>query len=162
MNGLYAAAVTVCSAALICALVSNFVSDASSQKLISLVMGAFVVCVMVAPVRAAVQEAGSAFSQLPQYEEKVAQSQEQSQKQILAATRDNLERTLQALLQQNGLACEKTEIILADSGENGIIIARASIYIDRNSEYNRAALIRVTEQHFGITPEIILSGEQNE
>ena len=54
MSGLFTVAVVMCASALICSLVQTFVTDGSTKKIISLVLGAFIICCMVVPVKNAV------------------------------------------------------------------------------------------------------------
>ena len=50
MSGLFTVVVVMCASALICSLVQTFVTDGSTKKIISLVLGAFIICCMVVPV----------------------------------------------------------------------------------------------------------------
>lgn len=54
MSGLFTVVVVMCASALICSLVQTFVTDGSTKKIISLVLGAFIICCMVVPVKDAV------------------------------------------------------------------------------------------------------------
>ena len=54
MSGLFTVVVVMCASALICSLVQTFVTDGSTKKIISLVLGAFIICCMVVPVKNAV------------------------------------------------------------------------------------------------------------
>lgn len=51
MSGLFTVVVVMCASALICSLVQTFVTDGSTKKIISLVLGAFIICCMVVPVK---------------------------------------------------------------------------------------------------------------
>ena len=64
MNGIATVALTVCCASLICALVSNFVSDQGIKRVLNLVLGAFVVCSLIFPVRAAVNGIKSGYDEM--------------------------------------------------------------------------------------------------
>ena len=54
MNEILAVTSAICASALICTLVSNFVTDGSTKKIISLVLGAFIICSMIVPIKNAV------------------------------------------------------------------------------------------------------------
>ena len=54
MNEIFAVTSAICASALICTLVSNFVTDGSTKKIISLVLGAFIICSMIVPIKNAV------------------------------------------------------------------------------------------------------------
>lgn len=155
MNGIGTVALTVCCASLICALVSNFVSDASIKRVLNLVLGAFVVCSLIFPVRAAVLSFSDDYSEIYNKSSDSATYDEAGyNRQIVAETKKNLERTLEALLNQNGIYPEKTEVILSVNNDNSIIISQVCIYIDK--DVARPELIsEITLQNFGIKPNII-------
>ena len=51
MKSLSAVAAVICASSLICTLVSTFVSENSTKKIINLVLGAFIVCSLIIPVK---------------------------------------------------------------------------------------------------------------
>ena len=155
MNGLGAVAVSVCCASLICALVSNFVSDSSVKRVLNLVLGAFMVCSLIFPVKSAVQGIREEISESSQSAVQSATVDEaQYNRQIVVETRKNLENTLTALLNQNGIYPESVEVILSVKHDNRIIISRIGIYIDKSCTQTDK-ILELTAQNFGITPNII-------
>ena len=155
MNGLGAVAASVCCASLICALVSNFVSDSSVKRVLNLVLGAFMVCSLIFPVKSAVQGIREEISESSQSAIQSATVDEaQYNRQIVAETRKNLENTLTALLNQNGIYPESVEVILSVKHDNSIIISRIGIYIDKSCTQTDK-ILELTAQNFGITPNII-------
>ncbi len=155
MSGLGAVAVSVCCASLICALVSNFVSDGSVKRVLNLVLGAFMVCSLIFPVKSAVQGIREEISESNQSVVQSATVDEaQYNRQIVAETRKNLENTLTALLNQNGIYPESVEVVLSVKHDNSIIISRIGIYIDKTCTQTDK-ILELTTQNFGITPNII-------
>lgn len=155
MSGLGAVAVSVCCASLICALVSNFVSDGSVKRVLNLVLGAFMVCSLIFPVKSAVQGIREEISESSQSAVLSATVDEaQYNRQIVAETRKNLENTITALLNQNGIYPESVEVILSVKHDNSIIISRIGIYIDKSCTQTDK-ILELTAQNFGITPNII-------
>ena len=155
MNGLGAVAASVCCASLICALVSNFVSDSSVKRVLNLVLGAFMVCSLIFPIKSAVQGIREEISESSQSAVQSATADEaQYNRQIVAETRKNLEKTLTALLNQYGIYPESVEVILSVKHDNSIIISRVGIYIDKSCTQTDK-ILELTAQNFGITPNII-------
>ena len=155
MSGLGAVAVSVCCASLICALVSNFVSDSSVKRVLNLVLGAFMVCSLIFPIKSAVQGIREEISESSQSAVQSATADEaQYNRQIVAETQKNLENTLTALLNQNGIYPERVEVILSVKHDNSIIISRVGIYIDKSCTQTDK-ILELTAQNFGITPNII-------
>lgn len=155
MRGLGAVAVSVCCASLICALVSNLVSGGSVKRVLNLVLGAFMVCSLIFPVKSAVQGIREELSEDAQNAVDAATFDEaRYNRQIVAETRKNLENTLTALLNQNGIYPDRAEVILSVKHDNSIIISRIGIYIDKSC--TQTDLINeLTAQNFGIVPNII-------
>lgn len=143
----------VCSAALICSLVSAFVTDGSTKKVLSLVMGAFMVCCLALPVYNAfkgfsldMQAQGNNMS--------VSTNDEAYSKAVLSQTRTNLELTLKDLLSQNNIQINKCEIILSQTEESRIIISSVSIYISNEYSAYTDMIVATVRDNFGISPNI--------
>ena len=162
MSGIATVAMTVCCASLICALVSNFVSDQGIKRVLNLVLGAFVVCSLIFPVRAAVNGIKSGYDEMTENYEAAATFDEAAYNaQIVSQTRKNLEQTLIAILNQNGIYPKKTEIILSVRDDNSIIISQARIYIDKGCTQT-GLISQLTIQSFGIEPNIITEQDEND
>ena len=162
MNGIATVALTVFCASLICALVSNFVSDQGIKRVLNLVLGAFVVCSLIFPVRAAVNGIKSGYDEMTENYEAAATFDEAAYNaQIVAQTRKKLEQTLIAILNQNGIYPKKTEIILSVRDDNSIIISQARIYIDKGCTQT-GLISQLTLQSFGIEPNIITEQDEND
>ena len=50
----------MCASALICSLVQTFVTDGSTKKIISLVLGAFIICCMITSIKKLILETWNA------------------------------------------------------------------------------------------------------
>ena len=155
MSGLYTVVFAVCAASVICSLLSGFVTDGSLKRVLNLVMGAFLVCSMMIPVSKAVMEFRPETDGLSSYEELTATADGAVGAEVVARTRENLENTLTAFLEQNGVAPRGCEIILAETENQSIIISRISIYIDRNDSPRTELIAELTKQHFGIVPRVV-------
>lgn len=155
MNGLAAVAVTICAVSLVCALLSHFVTDGSTQKILGLVMGAFAVCSMLMPVKNAVENFSVDISGYPSAENLTASADEAYDSHIVAQTEENLGLAAKDILAQNGIEINRAEFVLALTDENRIIIASSSIYISEDGGADEDEVVRLISQNFGITPNII-------
>ena len=68
---------------------------------------------------------------------------------------------LTAILNQNGIYPQKTEIILSVQNDNSIIISQARIYIDKGCTQT-GLISQLTLQSFGIEPNIITEQDEND
>ena len=155
MNEIFAVTSAICASALICTLVSNFVTDGSTKKIISLVLGAFIVCSMIVPIRNAVSGFDENISSSELSDPTVSTDDEAYSREILSQTRKNLEFSLKDLLLQNGVEINSCEIVLAVTEKNSIIISSVSIYISKEYTQYIDLIGQVTFQNFSVQPNII-------
>lgn len=160
MNGVSAVVITACAAGLIGSVVSGFVTDGGTKKILSLVLGTFTVCTMLVPVTRAVTDWHFDAKDHPSYEELISTTDEAYQQQLISAVRSNLEKTLTAILNQNGIQPQNVEVILALKEENSIIISQISIYISNRDIAQTERIRQLTEESFQISPAIIRSEDE--
>lgn len=154
MNEISAVTIAICASALICTLVMNFVSDGGTRKIINIVLGVFVICSMIIPVKNLVTGISNSPAEITAPEELTATADEAYSKQIVSQTRANLEFALKDLLLQNNIKISSCEIILSLTDEKSIIISSISIYI--NQEYTQYAdtIDEIVFQNFSVHPNI--------
>lgn len=155
MNELLSVTSAICASALICTLVSNFVTDGSTKKIISLVLGAFIICSMIVPIKNAVNGFSEEIAETDISDLAVSTDDEAYSREILKQTRSNLESALKDLLLQNGVEINSCEIILAVTDDNSIIISSVSIYISKEYTQYSDLISEITFQNFSVQPNII-------
>lgn len=155
MNEILAVTSAICASALICTLVSNFVTDGSTKKIISLVLGAFIICSMIVPIKNAVNGFSDEIAETDISDLAVSTDDEVYSREILKQTRKNLESALKDLLLQNGVEINSCEIILALTDDDSIIISTVSIYISKEYTQYSDLISEVTFQNFSVQPNII-------
>ena len=155
MNEILAVTSAICASALICTLVSNFVTDGSTKKIICLVLGAFIICSMIVPIKNAVNGFSEEIAETDIADSAVSTDDEAYSREILKQTRKNLESALKDLLLQNGVEINSCEIILAVTDDNSIIISSVSIYISKEYTQYTYLISEITFQNFSVQPSII-------
>ena len=155
MNEILAVTSAICASALICTLVSNFVTDGSTKKIISLVLGAIIICSMIVPIKNAVNGFSEEIAETDISDYSVSTDDEAYSREILKQTRINLESALKDLLLQNGVEINSCEIILVVADDNSIIISSVSIYISKEYTQYSDLISEVTFQNFSVQPNII-------
>ena len=155
MSEIFSVVIVICTSALICTLVSSFVNDSSIKKVLNLVLGAFIICSMILPVKNAVSAFDLNIDEYKSAEDIISTSDEAYSNQIVNKTKENLEKTLKNLLEQNDIKINSCEIILSLKDDNSIIISSISIYISK--EYTQLAdkICDITIQNFSITPSVM-------
>ncbi len=155
MNEILTVTSAICASALICTLVSNFVTDGSTKKIICLVLGAFIICSMIVPIKNAVNGFSEEIAETDISDLAVSTDDEAYSREILMQTRKNLESALKDLLLQNGVEINSCEIILALTDDDSIIISSVSIYISKEYTQYSDLISEVTFQNFSVQPNII-------
>lgn len=155
MNEILAVTSAICASALICTLVSNFVTDDSTKKIVSLVLGAFIICSMIVPIKNAVNGFSEEIAETDISDPAVSTDDEAYSREILKQTRSNLESALRDLILQNGVEINSCEIILALTDDNSIIISSVRIYISKEYTQYSDLISEITFQNFSVQPSII-------
>lgn len=155
MNEILTVTSAICASALICTLVSNFVTDGSTKKIISLVLGAFIICSMIVPIKNAVNGFSEEIAETNISDSAVSTDDEAYSREILKQTRKNLELALKDLLLQNGVEINSCEIILAVTDDNSIIISSVRIYISKEYTQYSDLISEITFQNFSVQPNVI-------
>ena len=155
MSGLFTVVVVMCASALICSLVQTFVTDGSTKKIISLVLGAFIICCMVVPVKNAVSSFNTDIEEKQNSVKEISTDDEAYSNAVIKQTEINLETALKNLLLQNNITIKSCDIILSRVENNGIIIASISIYIDKEFVRYTNLVSSIVYDNFGITPNIM-------
>ena len=151
MSGLFTVVVVMCASALICSLVQTFVTDGSTKKIISLVLGAFIICCMVVPVKNAVSSFNTDIEEKQNSVKEISTDDEAYSNAVIKQTEINLETALKNLLLQNNITIKSCDIILSRVENNGII----SIYIDKEFVRYTNLVSSIVYDNFGITPNIM-------
>ena len=159
MNGLMTAAATVCASALICSLFSSLVPNGGTKKTVGLVIGVFMVCCLIMPIKTAFAQLDIESEITGFSEQDISTADEAYAKAVLSETRKSLEKTLEDILLQNGIEINSCTIILAESSNNGIIIQDICIYI--NEEYLECSdnISMLTRENFSVSPNIIVGAQ---
>ncbi len=154
MKDLFTVASVVCASSLICSLVSSFVTDGSTKKILNLVLGAFIICCMIIPIKNALNSADVNMSQYQPPEQLSSTNDEAYSKAVLNKTTENLEQALSDLLEQNNIQINSCEIILSQTDKNSIIISSVNIYISEEYIGSTNKISEITYDNFGVQPNI--------
>lgn len=155
MKSLFTVVVVVCAASLICTLVSAFITDGSTKKIVNLVLGAFIICSLISPVMSAFSAVDVNLSEYKTSDSMISSNDELYSEEIIKQAQENLENTARDILLQNGISVNSCKIILANEDENRIIISSISIYISKDYAEHSQSIQEIIKDNFGINPSII-------
>lgn len=155
MKEVFTVVSVICAASLLCTLVSTFITDSGTKKIVNLVLGAFMICCLIMPVKSALTGFNADVSQSKAQQGASATSDEAYSRAVIGKTKENLEKTLNDMLLQRNIKINKCEIILAQSKDKSIIISSVSIYINKEYLQQSDTISSVTVDNFGIQPNIL-------
>lgn len=155
MKSLFTVVVVVCAASLICTLVSAFITDGSTKKIVNLVLGAFIICSLISPVMSAFSAVDVNLSEYKTSDSMISSNDELYSEEIIKQTQENLENTARDILLQNGISVNSCKIILANEDENRIIISSISIYISKDDAEHSQSIQEIIKDNFGINPSVM-------
>lgn len=145
-------AVVLCTCVIACILIKMLVPQGRTQKTMNIIVTAFLIIVMISPIKNLVAS-GNSFDISTPDESKIM---EEYSGKVLSQTQDNLRKSLLSVLEQNGVTPQDVFVKLKTDNENGIIIDYIYIYLNENSRGKSGDAIKITEENFSITPEIVV------
>lgn len=155
MKGLFSVVIVICAASLICTLVSTFITDGSTKKIVNLVLGAFIICSLISPVMSAFSSVNVNLSEYETSDNIISSNDEAYSNEVLKQTQINLENSAKDILLQNGIRINSCKIILANEDENRIIISSVSIYISKENSGSSQRIQEIIKDNFGINPNVV-------
>ena len=155
MKELFTVVIVVCASSFICTLASTFITDGSTKKIVNLVLGAFIICSLIMPIKNAFSNINTDMSDFSTAEEAIASSDEAYSREVLSRTTENLENAAEDILLQNNIKINSCKIVLAQTEENRIIISTLSIYISKEYVQYTDLISSIIEENFGVSPSIM-------
>lgn len=145
-------AVVLCTCVIACILIKMLVPQGRTQKTMNIIITAFLIIVMISPIKNCIASGSSLDISTPDE----SQIMDEYNSKVLSQTQDNLRNSLISLLTQNGINFEDVFVKLKTDNENGIIIDYIYIYLSENNIGQSSDAIKLTEENFSITPEIVV------
>ena len=145
-------AVVLCTCVIACILIKMLVPQGRTQKTMNIIITAFLIMVMISPIKNCIASGSSLDISTPDE----SQIMDEYNSKVLSQTQDNLRNSLISLLTQNGINFEDVFVKLKTDNENGIIIDYIYIYLSENNIGQSSDVIKLTEENFSITPEIVV------
>ena len=145
-------AVVLCTCVIACILIKMLVPQGRTQKTMNIIVTAFLIVVMISPIKNLVSS-GTSLDISTTDESKIM---EEYSGKVLSQTQDNLRKSLLSVLEQNGVTPQDVFVKLKTDNENGIIIDYIYIYLNENGRGKSGDAVKITEENFSITPEIVV------
>lgn len=157
MSGILTVAGIICALAIASSLISLILPQGSSKRVINAVIGVFILCSLIIPVKNAFLNNELHFD-IPKLNEGITASADEAyNKAVIAETESRLESTLVSYLLNKGYKVKTAEIKLNSKYKTGIYIEAIRIYIYK-SEYRKSLeIIKLIERKFETTPKLVVT-----
>lgn len=157
MSAVASVTAVICAVAIACSLVTVIVPQGSTKRVMNAVIGVFILCCMIVPIKNAVSGFTIDFDIPKLNDEFSASADEAYEKALLTETKSKLESSLVSYLLSKGYKVKTAEITLNSSDKSGIYIEHICIYIDKSEVKNSSDIISLTETKFETTPELLVT-----
>lgn len=155
MNSIAALIATVCVCSVVVSALGVISPKGVTSKTLSLVIGVFIICVMLVPIKDFVS-GFKADIKIPEISESLNRDAQRSYKEaVIAETKTRLEKSILSKLITDGYDVVSVEVNLSENKSEGIYIKGIYIYITK-SEKQIQRIIRSVEEDVKITPGVIV------
>ncbi len=151
--GTVAAVICVCSVAV--SLISTISPQGNMRKVVNLVIGAFMLCCMIFPIKTAVSGFKLNIDAAPLSDNLQDTAAEAYNNAVLTETKNSLESSMNAYLAQNGIKTGGVAVDLEVNEKGGIYISYTGIYISIKDSEKSDEIVKLVREKFEVTPEII-------
>ncbi len=155
MSVLWSVCGAVCVVAIAGTIISSLMPDGNTKKIMTLIIGAFMVCSIIVPVKSAVTEFNVSTTKIPNEATVTASADEIYTEALISHTEKSLEQTLAGFLKSENINFNRIRFYLKQDPNIGIIIDRVCIYIDKKDNTHVFRMKEITEEHFDTTPFVI-------
>ena len=146
----------VCIAALGCSIISVVVPQGNTKRILNTVLGVFVFCTMLVPVKNAIRDFNVNIEIAQESDDLSILADEAYNQAIVIETNAILESTLMSYLEHENLHILSTDIELDSYDDGGIYISGINIYISKDNECFTNQIKRMTKKKFEVEPCVYL------
>ena len=156
MNGVREWAAVICMAALTAAMLQNLVPNGSMERMARFVIGAFVICAMIAPISKTLPQLRVAMDRgSPSGGQNAGRLNSTVERQYRDAAERSVKGLVAAELGRMGIKCKNVRVIM-DTDENGSIsITKVVATIGKESAAKRGTTSAALQKTLGIQTEVV-------
>ncbi len=157
MKGIADVAAVICAAAIASSLISILIPQGSTKKVLSAVIGVFILCTLIVPIKNAVSGISLELDVLKLTESITASADEAYEDAVIKETKSRLESSVASYLLSEGFKVKTAEIKLGKDDISGINIKSLRIYIDKSEIMNSVRIIDLIKRKYEVYPVIKVS-----
>lgn len=154
MASVYVFASSLCISLVLCALVRMFAPSGATSKILSVVIGMFMLCSMISPVCSLVKNFNMDEGEV--FDERIAKNLAASyDNEVLTRTTNYINEYANSILESISVKPDNIKTVVAVSESKGIYIKEISIYINKTDVQKSDEIVRMLEDSLGCKPQII-------
>ena len=154
MNSIASTAAVICAVTIGVSLISLIIPNGSTKRVINTVIGVFILCCMIAPVKSAVENFSFNF-EVPGLSDTLSASADEAyNKTVIKETESKLENMVVSYLKSKNINIKSASVKLSADDKKGIYIESIRIYINRRNITDCGVINSLIENKFEKTPEI--------
>lgn len=154
MKSIASTAAVICAVTIGVSLISLIIPSGSTKRVINTVIGVFILCCMIAPVKNAA-EGFSMNIEIPELNDNISASADEAyNKAVIAETESKLNNMVVTYLKSKNIKIKSAKVRLQADNKKGIFIESIRIYINRRDVTDYGNINSLIENKFEKTPEI--------
>ncbi|MGN1138416.1 MAG: hypothetical protein ACI4RM_03135 [Ruminococcus sp.] len=156
MNTIATVIMVICVVSIAGSLITIVVPKDNTGKVLATVLGVFIICSMIVPIKTAVQNFSVNINVPTESEDLTASADEAFNRAVVIETQNKLESQAMLYLSQEGINVLEVSISLESDEKGGIYIDNIIIYIQKEDETKTQIICDKIKEKFEITPNVIL------
>lgn len=154
MKNIASTAAVICAVTIGVSLISLIIPSGSTKRVINTVIGVFILCCMIAPVKNAVENFNPNI-EIPELKNNISASADEAYNNaVVIETENKLSNMVASYLKSKNIKIKSAKVRLQADNKKGIFIESIRIYINRRDVTDYGNINSLIENKFEKTPEI--------
>ncbi len=159
MDGVRQWALGICLTVLVNAVVQYLIPSGSMEKMLRLVLGAFVLCGILVPLVQVLPNIEWEVEDIPAAYEQAGDFTESVDQQVLSQAEQNIRILVAQELQKRGVACENIAVFMDRNEDGSIRMDKVVVTLGKDGQNQAPGLAPDLENTLGIQTEVVIDGE---
>lgn len=155
MTGVREWATMICLAALSAAMLQSLIPNGSMERMAKFVIGAFVICALIAPVSKVVPQIHLDLQKSGDSLQKNSRLSSEVNRQYQEAAQQSIAGVVRSELQRMGTACKNVRVMMDTDSSGSISINKVIVTVDSKTALNGKTISSNLEKILGIKTEVV-------
>lgn len=156
MNTIKQWTLAVTLSAIACTILETLAPNGKFEKIIRLVLGAFMLCAILFPLKGAIKNINFNLDKNTSFADSNEGLKNKVNEETQKNSKENIEKIIKEMLKEKNIEVKKINIFMDMKEDNCISISKAEIYLSGNDEKKKEEVVKLIEKTFGITTVVVL------